>query len=190
MKKLFALLLAIVMVFALGACGGESGGNGGAKGNYKDAINLFLDVKYNNAEDKIEELAPETFWEFYETTYNMPKKSMIDEIKYVIEQTEIELKDHFGEDYNLTPTFSEATEVSKENLAKISAAFEEQKGIKAADIKGAYEVTVNASFNNSEAWEEFKVGVIKIDGNWYCAAWDIYDEGTAVRFMLEEFIGG
>ena len=188
MKKVFALLLAIAMVFALGACGGKSGGGigGGSNGDYKAAINLFLKVKYENAADKIEDLAPKTFWDFYEDTYNMPRKSMIDEIKYVIEQTEIELIDHFGKGYKMKVTMSQESEVSKDDLSKIAAAFEQQKGIKAADIKGAYKVNVSVAFDGQNAWEEFTVGAVKIGKTWYAANWDIYDEGTAVRFMMEE----
>ena len=192
MKKLIALLLAILMVFALGACGGESGGNGGNGGNggsndnYEAAINTFLEVKYNNAADKIEGLVPEKFWKFYEENYNMPRKSVIDEAKYVIGQTQIELKEQFGDDYKVTPTLSDVEKVTGDKLSKIAAAFEEQKGIKASDIKDAYELKLSVACNGGDTWEEFEIGVIKIDGAWYCVGWDIYDEGTAVRFLMEE----
>ena len=191
MKKVFAIVLAIAMMFAFAACGekdgGEGGGEGGgSNGNYKAAIDLFLSVKYENAADKIEQLMPETFWKFYEEQTQMPRTTFIDETKYVIGQTQIEISDQFGDDYKLTPTMTEAVKVSADNLKTIAAAFELQKGIKAANIKEAYELNVTIIFNNQYEWEDFDVGVIKIDNTWYCAEWAIYEGGAAVNFLLEE----
>ena len=208
MKKVLAFLLVLVMMFCVVACceGEETnnGGNGGNGGNtsqsggnnkgddYKAAINLFMDVKYKGNEGAIESLAPEAYWAFYETGSGMTRGSMIDEIKYAVKESYESCKYAYGDDFTLTIDFTGETKVSANDLEKITAAFDEQKGIDKSKIGSAYTIDVKLTFSGTETVEEqIQVSVIKVDKTWYCAEWMIWDEGTYATFLIESmaFVG-
>lgn len=188
MKKTFALLLVLVALFSFVSCGN---GGGGAEEGYKKAVELLAEVEYGGATDKLESLAPELFWDYYEKTYAMPRKSMLDEVAWAVEQTNTQLEELYGADFGMAVEITQATEADAELLSKIGAAFAEQKGIEAEKIKGAYTLKAKVTFNGSSTGEEeLDLQVVKIEDTWYCAEWYFYDEGGYVVFTVETFVMG
>ncbi len=198
MKKVFAFLLVLVMAFSFAACGegeddsggGSGEGSGGGKGNsYKDAVELYVDAMYRGDKAHIESLAPNAFWTKMESGGGS-KDYILEELKYVSGAYNENYKNQFGDDYTVTVAITE-TKVDGDKLGKLAAAFAEQKGINKDKVTAAYDVVVKITFNGTEPGEDqLDMGVVQIDGTWYCAEWMSYDDVFAVSFALESMLGG
>lgn len=214
MKKVIAWLLLLVMVLSLTACGksgskaDDKAGNGsevssdaGGKSDkkdkpskkddgYKAAVELLADVQYLGSTDKLEQLAPEAFWTFYESN-GMPRSSMLAEAEYAVGDTNYWMKEMYGADFTLSTEITQADEVSDDELSKIAAAFAEQKGIDASWVKAAYTLSVTVTLKGTTTGQEaLIVPVVKIQDTWYCADWSIWDEGSYVAFAVEMMVSG
>ena len=187
MKKILAMLLSAVILLSFASCNGA----GGSEAGYKAAVDLLTETQYGGETDKLEKLAPEDFWEFYETSYSMPRKSMLDEAAWAVESTNQNYKTVYGENYTASADITEANKADSELISKIGAAFGEQKGIAADRIKDAYTLKVKVTLSGTtSSEEEIEVQVVKIDDSWFCCTWYIYDEGSYVSFAIESFVSG
>lgn len=190
MKKVLAVLLVLMMTFSFAACGeGEEGGSGsgsGGKGNnYKAAVELLADAMYRGNKDVIESLAPKAVWDYYEQN-GMAKDYMKQAAEYVVGANNENYKAQFGADYTVTLEITDSA-VSAADVTRIGEALSEQKGIDKNKVTAAYSLQVKVVFHGTEPGEDaMDIGVVKIDGTWYCVDLQIYDEGVSVGFCLEE----
>lgn len=184
MKKIIALLLVAVMVLPMAACGGAGGGSG-----YEAAIDLLVETQYQNGADKLEKLAPEMFWNFYETNYGMPRSSMINEATWAVNANYESLTYSYGENFTAKGEIVSAENYSADDMDKIKSAFAEQKGITKDNLTDAKKVTVKIMINDTLN-EQFEIGVVKIGNAWYCVQIYIWDEGCSVMFFIEGMVSG
>ena len=236
MKKALALLLVLVMLLSLAACGSDDAkpttgdnnnvvgdtqnndagnndantdqgnndagnndattdqgnndaGNNDAADDYTAAVAELVQVNWNGKADNLEAMAPEAFWSFYETTYQMPRSSLLDEVKYAVGAYKENYGYTYGEGYTVSHTIAEEKEITGDILTAITAAFAQQKGINKIDA--AYDLMITVNFAGStNGVEDYPTGVAKIDGNWYFFQYNVWDEGAYVMFYPETMVGG
>lgn len=198
MKKILSILLVLVMVFSFAACGdGEEtaggGGNGGAGGNsgnnYKAAVELFADAMYRGNKAVIESLAPKALWDYYQQN-GMTKDSLIETAEYVVGAYNENYKAQFGDDYTVTLEITESA-ISAADVTRIGETLSQRYGINKSKVTAAYSLQVKVVFRGAEPGEDaMDIGVVKIDGAWYCVDLQIYDEGVSAGFCLEEMAFG
>ena len=148
MKKLFAILLALVMVFALVACG-EDSKNPGNNNNpssteaaYKSAVEMFANARFHGDTSKIEEMAPAAFWSYNEEYNKYPKEYMIESIEWSITNTYDGYQYAYGADYTISVTMEEKDAFADADIALIKEALQQQKGIEAGQIGDVKRVAV------------------------------------------------
>lgn len=188
MKKLLALILAALMLFALAACGdnGEGGGPNGpaAKDDYKPALQSFMEAYYGVDTNKLQSAAPASLWESNEYLMN--------DAKWLAESNHEEMAGLAGEDFTITVKDTSKTDVTGDELAAIKAAFVEQKNIAEGDLKGFICVSASVEIAGSLGSETISLdaNMVKIGDSWYVAEWYVYDEGCYVVFKVETMVGG
>lgn len=206
MKRLLALLLALVMILALAACGEDKKDDGkddkdktsdnatkddGSKtttpstpavdDSYLEALQLFMDGFYGIDTDNLALAAPESLWA--ENEYLMNDAVWLAESNY---ETMASLA---GEDFTVTIKDSAKSAVSDADRAAVIAAFDEQKGITLEDL-AIVTATVDIAGSVGSDSVPLEANMVKIDGEWYVAEWYVYDEGCYVMFKVETMVGG
>ena len=164
-------------------------GNNDAADDYTAAVAELVQVNWNGKADNLEAMAPEAFWSFYETTYQMPRSSLLDEVKYAVGAYKENYGYMYGNGYTVSHTIAEEKEITGDLLTAITAAFAEQKGSNKIDVADHLMSSVN--FTGSTAGvEDYPIAVAKIDGGWYFFQYDVWDEGAYIMFYPETMVGG
>lgn len=140
MKKLFALLLCIVMVFSLAACGGTGGGS--KKDDSEEQLQEFYDC-VKESQELLDAVADDIYSNWYDCIY---KDKFLESIDYAIACA---LSDH-----------EEDIERIEELDAEIADAFKEVKDGESAelvkDVMSAYSDYYEFVVNVSGSFETFK----------------------------------
>lgn len=168
---------------------GSDSTNDATGADYTAAVAELVQVNYNGKADNLEAMAPEAFWTFYETNYQMPRGSMLNEVKYAVGAYKENYGYTYGAGYTVSHTIAEAKEITGDMLTAITAAFAQQKGINKID--GAYDLLITVNFAGStNGVEDYPTGVAKIDGSWYFFQYNVWDEGAYVTLYPETMVGG
>lgn len=197
MKKILALLLAGLMLFALAACGedaktddGDKGGNGGDKttastaatkedDSYVQALDDFMQGFYGLDVSKLDNAAPAGYLD----------QMFLEEAKRVAEMNYEDMVYVVGSDFTVVVKGATKTELSADAKAAIIEAFAQYE-IEVEDV-----LTLNATieFKTDSTTEEepFDVKMAKVGGKWYVAEWMEY-EGAYYEpsFKVMMMIGG
>ncbi len=157
MKKYLALLLALVMVFALAACGGgsarsvaEKAAKASTEGDAKTVVNMM--------HAKMVDAAVE------EGNYDS-KQDMIDEMQSMLDMAKGIAEEMYGENYKVSAKATDEETLVEDELKEIQDNFKSELDLKVSDAK---DVTVELTIKgDEEATDEMTMTVVKIGGKWY-----------------------
>ena len=196
MKKILALLLALIRVFALAACGeggkddgkdkgGDKGGNQtttAPKGDegYVAAVKDFMQGFFGFDTSKLDNSAPAIFLDegtLYEAKW-AAENNNYEEMYYII-----------GGDFTMDVTKVVKGELSDGDKAKVIAKYAEMS----LTAEDAVVVTVTLKFEGNGTTEEqdLEAQMVKIDGVWYVGEWMLYEgECYYTSFKVLSMISG
>lgn len=190
MKKLFAILLALAMVFALTACGEDSknpGSNNSSEAAYKSAVEMYANARFHGNTSKIEEMAPTAFWSFSEEMNKTLREYMIEGFAWSITNTYESYQYAFGEAYTISAEMEEKAAISDADTARIKTALRDQKGIDETQIGDIKNVTLTVSFaGTTTATENMDITGVKIGDTWYCIDCYLSEGYCYVLFGIEQ----
>ena len=196
MKKLFAILLAVAMVFTLVACGKDAetpgtnpGGNNpsSTEAAYKAAVEMYADARFHGKTSNIEEMAPSAFWRFNEEENKSPKEYMIEGIEWSITNTYETYQSILGADYTTSVSMEEKAAIAESDIALIKAALRDQKGIDETQIGDIKNVALSVSFTGTMPYSEnVDITVVKIGDTWYCIDCYLSTDYCYVLFGIEQ----
>ncbi len=158
-KKLLALLLAVVMVFALAACGGgsaksvaEKAAKASTEGDAKTVVNMM--------HAKMVDAAVE------EGGYDS-KQDMIDEMQDMLDMAKGIAEEMYGEDYKVAAKATGEADLDEDELKEIQDNFKSELDLKVSDAKDVtVELTIKGD-GDEETSDEMTMTVVKIGGKWY-----------------------
>ena len=194
MKKILALLLAVLMLFALAACGedsksgdGDKGGNGGDKTtaskedtSYESALKDFMQGFFGFDTDKLNNSAPAIVLDegtLYEAKW-AAENNNYEEMYYLI-----------GGDFTMEVTKIVKGELSDSDKALVIAKYGEMS----MNAQDAVVLTVTVKFEGNGVTEEQNLDaqMVKIDGVWYVAEWQLYEgQCYSTSFKVLSMISG
>ncbi len=177
MKKLFALLLALIMVFTLAACGEKSddGDKAGkpeapAEASYLTPLEINIAMRLEGKFDTLETALPQVTWDWYVKEYGYSKKDVIDNMKMQHESRPIQLKAEYGEDMTVTYTVTSDTAMESDDLTKIAQKLKNLYKLDETKITEGrnlvYDVILSGSKKETKS-SNIPFAVVKFDGVWY-----------------------
>lgn len=156
---------------------------------YKSTLDNYFAVAVNGEYEKIEELAPEVFWEYLgESYYGMSAEEVVEYYEdscddYFGDGLLEEWEEEFGRNVKFSYKIVYENKLSERKLDNLQDALKDNYGIKRKDVKLAYEVELEAIISGSkdEDMEEVDLIVVNIDNEWYVVSstgtisvyWDI-----------------
>ena len=164
MKKLICVLLALVMVLSLTACG--------ANGSHKSVVKtLFASIEKGDAE-KMLSLFPEEVLEAMEENLG-DEDEVLEYFEDAMDSLMDEFEDMYGDDIKITYEIEDEDELDEDDIDEIIDFYEEYLDAD-LDIEAAYELEVEATIEgeDDDDTDEMTIFVIKIDGKWYL---DLYN---------------
>ena len=200
MKKLFALLLAVVMTLSLCACGGgkpEEAAEKFAKAMIENDVKALYGMWCYNAEklmkESVEEYAEDEdeMFEMFEYVYGAEIESWDDLYDAMQESTEEDLIDTYGEDYKIKVEIDDEDKMDEGDIDDVKDALEDDyedyiDEDKLDKVKKGYIYTVIVTIEGEEDEQEFEyeVSVIKYDGEWKIAD---YEDKTEYEDDYDEY---
>lgn len=164
-KKLLSIVIgaiALVIVLIIVLCCAFGGG-------YKKAINNYLDVTIYGKYDKIEKLAPASYWKYYEDEYDMDVDDVIDNYEDVYENVIEYLEDDYGKDIKVDYKITDEDELSEKKLKRISDNLKDEYNIPKKSVTKGYKIDLEITIkgDDDEDTDETTLYAVKIDGDWY-----------------------
>ena len=163
MKRIVATLLALVMCFALVACGKDKASKGGG---YKDAIETLMDVRFGLESSRIEDMAPKAFWDALAKT-GITVKDVEEEFDDFY--LGFSLEEEYGSDFETSYKILEKEEVDKDDLEDFKEHLEDEFGISGSAVKSGYSLVVELAVRGSEDERitEAEIYAVQIGNAWY-----------------------
>lgn len=153
--------LALILVFVLlGTIFGNT---------YKTPIDNYIDVSCYAKANKLGDLAPKEYWEWYEDEYDKDLKDLKDDIKDNAKEIKDEYKDEYGKNYKVTYKIKDKETLDKDDLEELAENISDRYDIKESKIKKAYELEIKFTIKGSEDKEnsEMTLYSVKIGSKWY-----------------------
>jgi uncharacterized lipoprotein YehR (DUF1307 family) len=164
MKRIIASVLALVMCFALAACGKEKDSE---KGSYKDAIENLIAVTYELKSAKIKDLAPKDVWDCLLEAEDVT----MDDVKEAFEDTysKERYEEQFGSNFKASYDILEKEKVDSDELDDFKDYVEEEFGISGSKVKSSYSLEVEFTLEGSEDSTSFEQEcyAVQIGSDWY-----------------------
>ena len=164
MKRIIASVLALVMCFALAACGKEKDSE---KGSYKDAIENLIAVTYELKSAKIKDLAPKDVWDCLLEAEDVT----MDDVKEAFEDTysKERYEKQFGSNFKASYDILEKEKVDSDELDDFKDYVEEEFGISGSKVKSGYSLEVEFTLEGSEDSTSFEQEcyAVQIGSDWY-----------------------
>lgn len=200
MKKLLAILLALVMVLSLAACSegdaeveieeekGSSEEKAPEKGNSTEetgrSIEAALDIWkeiWNGDMSRYEEMVPEALWEQYKDVY-------ADGFEEWLENSQAGLKDSVNDSLEkngkMTLEIVDREELADEDVAMIAEAVTNMYELDGDQVKAAYKLDVEASYEKAEK-ESGEMFAMQYGEDWYLIMYTVYEKGECtVNFYI------
>lgn len=138
-------------------------------GGYKKAIDNFFDFTVEGDVDKLEDLAPEDFWEELEDEYDVKMKDIKDSLEEEFEAQLENLEDEYGKNIKVKYKVIEKEKMDEDDLDDLKDMLKENYGIAKKSVKKALEVEVEATIKgkDDEDTEEQDMVIVKIGNKWY-----------------------
>lgn len=152
-----ALVLVIVIISSI------------AGNRYKKAIDNFFDFTVKGEINKLEQLAPESFWEELEEKEDLDIDDIMDELEENFEEELESLEDYYGKNIKVKYKVLEKEVMDEDDLDDLKDTLKENYGIKKKSVQKALEVEVEATIKGKEDEDtmEQDMVIVKIDGDWY-----------------------
>ena len=170
-KRLLAALLAACMCFTLFACGKDDDDDdegSSRKMGYEKAIENCMDVYFKGKFDKLENLAPEAYWDYwYSRGYIGPDELARD--YYDFESMQERYEGEFGSRFSAKYKIKESEKISSDDLAEMREIMNEEYDIPKTTVKAGYIILIEFTYQGSYGKEinREEVYALQIDGNWY-----------------------
>lgn len=152
-----AVVLVIVLIISLISNGG-----------YKSAINNYIGL-FEGKSSKIEKIAPEEYWDYYEEQYDKSVKDIVKLYEDSWESREEELEEEYGKHIKISYDITDKEELDKNDLRDLATKLKDKWGIKKKNIKEAYELEIELKIKGSEDEDiqDLSCIAVKINGSWY-----------------------
>lgn len=187
-SKIIPALISVLLIAVIGFATFFILDNFGLLGNftYKGAVkNYFSCMNYGDA-SKLEDLAPEAYWDYLEDAYNRDFDDYQESWEENWNDNREYLEEEYGEDYEIKYEIKSKSEVSKTKLKKIAKSLKDSYDIKASEVTKGYrlklEITIAGSEDDDD--ENSTIYVLKIDGKWYLANVSEYGDSYSVSFLV------
>ena len=140
-----------------------------ASGGYKKALKNYVDVIWNGKANKIEKLAPEEYWEFYEERYDKDIDDVIDDYEDTFDDKMDYYEDEYGKNVKFKYTITDKDELDEDDLKDLKDRLKNDYDIPRKSVTKAFEVEYDYVIKGKEdEYEgEGEVIIAKIDGKWY-----------------------
>lgn len=147
-------------------------------GSYERAIDTYIDVVKGKFE-KIEKMAPPAYWDYFEDTYDMDVKDLIENLKDASDSILDDLEEEYGDNIKISYKVTDADQLDKDDLKEIKDSLKDRYDIAKKSVTDAYELDVELKIVGSEDEdeEEMECYAVKIDGKWYLIS-------ESYRFMV------
>lgn len=170
MKKLLALLLAIVMIMSFAACNSEKDNDNNQKSSnsYNTALNNYQAVLNGNAE-KLTSLAPNEIWEWAEENGNVTQTDVKRVYKDQYEDLKEELEEEFGKNTTIKITVTDKKEMSKKDIHEIGESLEASYDLDGGEITAGWEIDAEIAYKGKDDNTEIEteLHIVKIGNQWY-----------------------
>ena len=189
MKKLLALLLALVMVLSFAACGSENddddresrkskkskettGAEKVESGSYEDAIELVLKLYTADlSKSDFEKMLPADMWAYLEDEEGLTADDCYDMVTEDMDEQREYMEELYGKNYTVTYEILNKEKASESEIEEFLETMEEKYGLDPDDFGDAYEIEFSATVSGSEDEEtqEMEMGFVEYKGAWYAA---------------------
>jgi len=169
------LVIAIVLAFVLSG------------GGYKKPIDNLIAVTFKGKADKIETLAPDEYWDYYEEEYGVDIRDIIDEYEDEYENELDDLVDLLGEDISVDYEIEDKVKLSNTKVSKIADYLSDKYSIRSNKVKKAYKLEVELTIegDEDEKTTDMDIYVVQIAGKWYPIEYSSYGGEVKVNFITE-----
>ena len=163
-----ALVLVIVLIAIL--AGGKA---------YEKAIDNYIDVAFKCKIEKVKNLAPSAYWDYFEDAYDMDIDDLIKELKDSSDDILDALEEEYGKRIKVSYKVTDADKLDKDDLKDVKDALKNRYDIPKKSVTDAYELEIEMKIKGSEDEDEdeMEMLVVKIDGKWYVIS-------ESYRFMV------
>ena len=182
MKRMIALTLSVLLLFSLAACTGSA-----PDPSLESAIQLYLEASYGLKPGSMAALAPDAYWQYYETTYGMSRHITLNAAKQSAKASHDDITAQLGGEFTVT-----AQDIKRENaddatLSAVANVLATTKGIDAAQVTAACTVTFTAVFSGNGNTGSTALGshMVCIADTWYLVNWDLSDNKPYISFLVE-----
>lgn len=152
-----ALVVMLVLIFVFAGSGPE------------DAADNYFKVAFKGKVSKVEDLAPEAYWEFVDEVYGVDVEDAEECAEIEFEKTEETLEELVGKDVSFSYDITDTDEVGESDLDEIKDYLKEHYDIAKKDVEEAVELEMEvvAEGDDDEEDGEITIYAVKIDGDWY-----------------------
>lgn len=155
-------------------------------GGYKTAINTY-EAYLNGNSKKVEKMAPEAYWEYYEDILEDQDKDMddvIDSFEDSYKDRIDDYEDDYGDKVKISIKYLKKEALKDNKVNKIGKALDEKYDIDKNEVKKAYTVKVEYKVKGKEDYDysTMDLTVVKIGSKWYVINYYESDGEVSVSF--------
>lgn len=155
--------------------------------SYTAPIDTLIDVSFEGKVDKIKNLAPEEYWDWYEEEYDADIDDMIEEAEDNFDDMMDYYEEQYGDNIRVSYKVDKKKELSDRKLEGIAEALADKYDIDEDKVTAGYELDVELSIKGSEDDDEneTEITVIKYKGKWYAVSWYKYGDEYNASFLTD-----
>ncbi len=135
------------------------------------AIDRYFDVTLKGKVGKVEDCAPEEYWEYIEDKYDVDIDDIEEAATKFYEDTIDELEEEYGKDIKYKFTVEDDDELSKNDISILKDKYKSLYDIPKKNVTDAIEYEIEATIKGDDDKDEDTNAmiVVEIDGDWYLA---------------------
>lgn len=171
-----AVVLAVVLAFFI---------FGGSKPT--DPLDTYIDIIYNGKFDKMKDMAPQEYWDWYEDEYDQTIDDIIEEAEDEYDDMMDSMEDKYGKNIKITYEVTKEKDLSEKKLEKIAEALEDKYDIDASKVSEGKEIKYDVTITGDEdddTNDDLEMTVIKYNGKWYKINYYEYSDELYVYFSI------
>lgn len=153
-----AVVVIVVLIVALTAGGG-----------YKSAINNYIDVMIKGQVNKLDKLAPQAYWDYYEDTYDMDIDDLERDAEDVVDTVIDLLEDEYGDNVRVSYKVTKEDKLTDSKLNEIREGVNDRYELARKSVTEGYDIDADITVkgDDDEMTSETSAYIVKIDGGWY-----------------------